>query len=242
MPAVPSRLALVDVLRGFAVAQMIVFHFIFDLNHFGWLSIQMLVDQPWTGWRTAIVTQFLLLVGVGLVLRASFKPTLADFARRWLQIAGAALLVTIGSWLVFGPRFIYFGVLHFVAVALLIARPLLALGVWNLALGVVVLAAGLLLSHPGFNAAPANVIGFAQLKPPTEDYVPIFPWFGVVLVGCGLGALWQRAAWAVPGALSGLNRNPPRLLRLLGVWSLTVYLLHQPLLLAALTLVRKLGL
>lgn len=242
MPALSSRLALVDVLRGFAVAQMIVFHFIFDLNHFGWLSIQMLVDQPWTGWRAAIVTQFLLLVGVGLVLRASFKPTLADFARRWLQIAGAALLVTVGSWLVFGPRFIYFGVLHFVAVALLIARPLLALGVWNLALGLIVLAAGLLLSHAGFNSAPANVIGFAQLKPHTEDYVPIFPWFGVVLVGCGLGSLWQRAAWAVPGALSGLNRSPPRLLRLLGVWSLTVYLLHQPLLLAALTLVRKLGL
>src|SRR5512137_853065 len=97
-PAHPKRLALVDVLRGFAVAQMIVYHFIYDLNYFGWLSLRMLSDQPWVGWRTAIVTQFLLLVGVSLVLRTSFKPGLGDFLRRWVEVAAAALLVSLGSW------------------------------------------------------------------------------------------------------------------------------------------------
>ena len=118
MPSSHPRLALVDVLRGFAVAQMIVYHFIYDLNYFGWLKLSMLTDQPWVGWRTAIVTQFVLLVGVGLVLRTSFKPGLRDFWRRWTQIAAAALLVSIGSAAVFGPRFIWFGILHFVAAAL----------------------------------------------------------------------------------------------------------------------------
>jgi len=241
-PATSLRLAVVDVLRGLAVAQMIVFHFIYDLNHFGWLSLRMLVDQPWIGWRTAIVTQFLLLVGVGLVLRTSFRPGPGDFLRRWLQIAGAALLVTVGSWLVFGPRVIYFGVLHFVAAALLLARPMLALGAWNLVLGAAVIAAGLLLSDPWFNPAPANVLGFAEKKPSTEDYVPLVPWLGVVLIGCGLGTLWQRSAWAMSPVLARLNANPPRLLQFLGTWSLTVYLLHQPLLLGAMSLLRTLGL
>jgi uncharacterized membrane protein len=241
-PATSSRLALVDVLRGLAVAQMIVFHFIYDLNHFGWLHLRMLVDQPWVGWRTAIVTQFLLLVGVGLTLRTSFKPALGDFVHRWLQIAAAALLVTIGSWLAFGPRFIYFGVLHFVAAALLLARPLLALGPWNLALGVAAVAAGLLFSDPWFNPAPVNVLGFVAAKPRTEDYVPIFPWLGVVLIGCGLGALWRRSGWAMPQLLARLNKEPPHLLLWLGVWSLTVYLVHQPLLLGVLALARKAGL
>ena len=40
-------------LRGFAVAQMIVYHFIYDLNYFGWLTVRMLTAQPWTGWRAA---------------------------------------------------------------------------------------------------------------------------------------------------------------------------------------------
>ncbi len=70
----PVRLPIVDALRGFAVAQMIVYHFIYDLNYFGWVKLRMLTDQPWTGWRTAIVTQFVLLVGVGLTA-PKFLPT-----------------------------------------------------------------------------------------------------------------------------------------------------------------------
>jgi uncharacterized membrane protein len=116
---------------------MIVYHFIYDLAYFGWIDLVMTRDQPWVSWRTAIVTQFLLLVGVSLVLRTSFKPSTADFWKRWAQIAAAALLVSLGSWLVFGPRLIYFGILHFVAAALLVTRPLLRLGTWNIALGAV---------------------------------------------------------------------------------------------------------
>ena len=241
-PARPTRLALIDVLRGFAVAQMIVYHFIYDLNYFGWVKVRMLVDQPWVGWRTAIVTQFLLLVGISLALRMSFKPGLGDFLRRWAEVAGAALLVSAGSWLVFGPRFIWFGILHFIAAALLLARPLVRLGPWNLALGGAALLAGLLLSDPAFNPTPANVIGFVTKRPGTEDYVPLFPWIGVVLIGVGLGSLWQRAGWRVPAVLAPLDARPPRPLRLLGTWALTVYLVHQPVLMGVLMLLRKAGL
>ncbi|MCS7102022.1 MAG: DUF1624 domain-containing protein, partial [Burkholderiaceae bacterium] len=60
------RLACIDALRGVAILQMIVYHFIYDLDYFGWIDIAMTRDQPWVGWRTAIVTQFLLLVGASL--------------------------------------------------------------------------------------------------------------------------------------------------------------------------------
>ena len=123
---------------------MVVYHFIYDLNYFGWVKLRLLTDQPWIGWRTAIVTQFLLLVGVGLVLRNSFQPGSRDFWRRWAQIALAALLVSAGSAWVFGPRFIWFGILHFVAAALLIARPLVRFGAWNHAFGAAAVALGLL--------------------------------------------------------------------------------------------------
>lgn len=243
MPSAPApRLALVDVLRGFAVAQMIVFHFLYDLNHFGWIALRMRVDQPWTGWRTAIVAQFLLLVGISLVLRTSFKPGLRDFAARWAQVAGAALLVSLGSWLVFGPRFIWFGILHFVALALWLAWPLVRLGRWNLLLGAAAVLAGLAYADPAFNAAPASALGFVTVKPRTEDYVPLFPWLGVVLIGVGLGAAWRSAGWRVPALLAPLNERPPALLRLLGTWALTAYLLHQPVMMGAMALARAAGL
>jgi len=239
MNAAP-RLALVDVLRGFAVAQMIVYHFIYDLNHFGWVKLRMFHEQPWTGWRTAIVTQFLLLVGVSLVLRASFNPTLRGFWRRWLQVAAAAALVSAGSALLLGPRFIWFGILHFIAAALVLTRPLVPLGAWNLLLGAGLVAFGLLYAHPMFDSPPLAVVGLVTHKPITEDYVPLLPWLGVVLMGAGLGALWQRHGWAVAPALRRLDESPPRLLLFLGTWSLTVYLLHQPLMISALALVRQL--
>jgi uncharacterized membrane protein len=242
MASKAPRLPIVDVMRGFAVAQMIVYHFIYDLNYYGWIKLRMLIDQPWVGWRTAIVTQFLLLVGVGLMLRNSFQPSWRDFWRRWAQIAAAALLVSAGSWWVFGPRFIWFGILHFVAAALLIVRPLVRFGAWNLALGAAVVAVGLLYSSAAFNEAPASAIGFAAKKPRTEDYVPLFPWLGVVLIGAGLGALWQRRNWKIPPALRHLNDQPPGVFLLLGTWALTVYLLHQPILMGALYLARQAGL
>jgi uncharacterized membrane protein len=244
MPAVSPqpRLPIVDALRGFAVAQMIVYHFIYDLNFYGWVRLNMLVDQPWIGWRAAIVTQFLLLVGVSLVLRTTFKPGLGDFFRRWAEVAGAALLVSLGSWVVFGPRYIWFGILHFIAAALLIVRPLVRLRAWNLPLGIAVLAFGLTYANAAFNDTPANIVGLVTAKPKTEDYVPLFPWLGVVLIGAGLGALWQRRGWAVAPAFTALNERPPRLLVLLGTWALTIYLVHQPLLMGALALARAAGL
>jgi peptidoglycan/LPS O-acetylase OafA/YrhL len=38
-----------------------------------------------------------------------------------------------------------------------------------------------------------------------------------------------------------LNERAPRWLLFLGTWALTVYLIHQPILLGAMTLLRKLG-
>lgn len=54
------RFALADALRGLAIAQMVAFHFVYPLGQFGFTEIDVNRDAPWTAWRTAIVTQFLL--------------------------------------------------------------------------------------------------------------------------------------------------------------------------------------
>ncbi len=242
MPIAPShRLPIIDALRGFAVAQMIVYHFIYDLNYFGWLDLGMTRNQPWLGWRTAIVSQFALLVGVSLVLRLAHKPGWRDFAVRWAQVAAAAALVSLGSWSMFGPRWIYFGILHFIAVALIVGRLLAPLREWNLLLAAAALATWWFHLDPAFNSAPANILGFVTIKPRTEDYVPLFPWIAATLAGLGLGAWWQRRGFALALRWQRLNADPPRLLVLLGTWALTVYLVHQPVLIGLLWLVRQLA-
>ncbi len=234
------RLPIIDALRGFAVAQMIVYHFIYDLNYFGWISAAMNRDQPWIGWRTAIVSQFLLLVGVSLMLRMTHKPGWRDFGLRWAQVAAAAALVSVGSWLMFGPRWIYFGILQFIAVALIVGRMTAPLGLWNLALAVLAFGAWWIFRDPAFNAFPANILGFITEKPRTEDYVPLFPWLAAMFAGIGIGTLWQRRGFALPPSLQALNARPPRVLLWLGTWALTVYLLHQPIMIGLLWLFRSL--
>ena len=221
---------MIDALRGFAIVQMIGFHLVYVLTQLGWVHIDMNREPQWVAWRVAIVSQFLLLVGVGLVLRAGYKPAWSDFWSRWLEVAGTALVVSLGSAMVLGPRAIYFGILHLVAVALIAARLLLPLGLLNLILGAAVLFVGLSYADPSFNGWPASAIGFATRAPLTEDYVPFFPWAGFVLVGTGAGVAWQRRGFALSAALARLNASPPRLLVFLGSWPLIVYLAHVPIL------------
>ncbi len=221
-----ARFESIDGLRGCAVAMMVAYHFCYDLVWFGWAQWRIFDDPAWIAWRSVIVGLFLLLVGVSLTLRDFFQTPASDFWKRWAQIAAAALCVSLGSWLFAGDRFIYFGILHFIALALLIGRALLAwppstrmLGLGTLA--ILTLGLGLIFTHPMFNPMALNWLGFATQKPATEDYVPLMPWLGVVLLGMVLGLLWIRDGF--PGA----QQRWPAWLRWLGRWSLTIYLTHQ---------------
>lgn len=232
------RLAVVDLARGLAIVQMIAYHFIYDLTYFGWLHIAMTEEPGWIAWRNAIVSQFLLVAGLGVGIGQAAGRSGARFWRRWAQIAAAAALVSIASAWLFGPRLIWFGILHFVALALLLARRLPALGKLNFAIGAAALGLGLSVHDARFDPAWVSWIGLAAHKPATEDYVPLVPWFGLVAIGIGLAALWRKRGFAVPAFLQGLQAAPARALRWLGRWPLTIYLVHQPILMAVLFVVR----
>jgi uncharacterized membrane protein len=212
---------------------MVVYHFSFDLNYFGWVQQDFNHDAVWLNFRALIVTLFLFTVGVSLQFAQAAPDAQRRFWQRFLRIAGCAALVSLGSYLMFPQTFIYFGILHFIALASLLAWPLVNAGAWNLLVGVAALAIGNGVQHPVFDQPFLHWLGLMTHKPRTEDYVPLLPWFGVVALGLYAGAQLARHP------IAQLDAASPRRLAWLGRHSLLIYMLHQPLLIGVLWLARN---
>ena len=226
----PARIAAIDALRGGALCLMFVYHFSFDLRYYRVIASDFEHDPFWLGFRALIVASFMALVGISLVLADRAGATTAHFWRRVGIIAACAVAASVGSYLVFPRTFIYFGILHCIAVASILAWPTVRKPLVALVIGVALIAAGLAYSNPLFDMRALSWLGFTTPKPATEDYVPLAPWAGVVFVGVAAGQALARAHFR---PLSGLA-NSPRWLRFLGRHSLVVYMVHQPILLGAL--------
>ena len=240
-PALP-RFDAVDALRGLAMLWMTGYHFFFDLNQFGFYRQDFYSNPLWTWQRSLIVSLFLLCAGIGQAVAVAQGQSWPRFWRRWAQVAGCALLVSAGSWLLYPQSFIYFGVLHGMALMLVIARLTAHWGGWLWALGGVAIAMKFMAAYALSTAALApwaellnspalNWLGLITRKPVTEDYVPLLPWLGVMWWGVAGGA------WLARQAASGASWQLPRVLQplaTLGRWSLSYYMLHQPVMMGTL--------
>ena len=234
LAAPQPRLKGIDALRGAAILAMIAYHFCFDLRYFGVLNANFEHGPFWLTARSLILSSFLLLAGVSLVLAVRANASLVKFWRHVGVIGLCAVAVSAGSYAFFPRTFIWFGVLHAIAVSLVLARPLVARPALAVAIGIIVIVAGLTFSHPVFDQRALAWIGFVTAKPATVDYVPLFPWTGVLLLGVGSAHLLLRSnQWL------GAGQRWPGWVAFLGRHSLAIYMLHQPLLIGALWLALK---
>jgi len=220
------RIPEVDALRGIAIVTMVAYHFAFDLAHVGVTAWNFYRDPFWLHARTLILSSFLLLAGVSLVLADRAGTPARRFWMHVGRIAACALLVTAATLVVFPRSFIWFGVLHAIAVSLVLARPFVRRPWLAVAVGIAVIVAGNVYAAPAFDTRALGWIGFATRRPFTEDYVPLLPWTGVVLVGVAVGHALANTGFRAVRGLAGA----PRVLRFLGRHSLAVYMLHQPIL------------
>ena len=229
------RYDLIDALRGVAIVWMTVFHLCFDLTYFHYLRQDFYNDPFWTWQRTAIVSLFLFCAGLGQAVAVEQQQSTRRFWKRWAQVAGCALLVTAGSYFVFPKSFIYFGVLHGIALMLIVVRFTSGWGRWLWLAGAIAIALPFvaLQVHAVWpvtdflDGRAWNWLGLIGRKPVTEDYVPLLPWLGVMWWGMAAGHwLLQRhrdlLSRPLPGAAAPLAW--------MGRWSLSWYMLHQPLL------------
>ncbi|MEY3219464.1 MAG: hypothetical protein RIT27_821 [Pseudomonadota bacterium] len=221
-----ERFAFLDALRGVAVWLMITYHFCYDLVFFKFAHFNLTQDSFWLSFRAFIVSLFLLIVGISLHFSLRIRKDWKLFYKRLIMLGLAATLVSISSYWLFGARFIYLGVLHFITIASILAIFFLKFDRLNLVVGLILILLGLTVQHSFFNQPQLHWLGMMTFKPPTEDFVPLIPWFGVVLIGLFVGK-------HLPISTLSRWKNDQFLKKLLvfsGRHSLIIYLIHQPIL------------
>jgi uncharacterized membrane protein len=235
------RIPVIDVARGVALVAMAVYHFTWDLEFFGYVAQGTTTVGGWKIFARSIASSFLFLVGVSLFLAHARVIHWPGFLRRLAMVAGAALAISVATYQAMPGSFIFFGILHQIALASLLGLLFLRLP-WPLLFvaASLVIAAPHFLASPVFDAAPWWWLGLSQTQPRSNDYVPLFPWFGAVLAGIGAAALaertglFDRLAAVVPPRWSGS-------LAFFGRHSLVFYLVHQPVLIACVFLAAQIA-
>ena len=223
-----ARVQIVDQGRTVALIGMIVFHFARDLEMFGIWPSGTTTTGVWYYLARLIAGTFLFLAGVSLVLGHGERINWRGFWIRFAKISAAAVLVSGVTFIGFPGVFIYFGILHSIALCSLIGLVFLRLPALVAALAAVgVLAIHLSALYP-LNSVWWGFTGLSASVRPSLDYVPLVPWLAPFLAGVALGKLWTPRA-TVPGTVQNLFGWAGR-------HSLAVYLVHQPVLFGAIWL------
>jgi len=223
---------IIDIARGSAIALMFIYHFCFDLTYFGFTTSQFNTDPFWLNFRTLIVSSFLFIMGVSLALTANKKLNRNKFLKRLSIIVIYATFVSVSSYIMYPRSMIFFGILHFVALASVLCL-LFSKWYWlNLLLGSSIIIFVMLFKFQLFDLAYLQWIGLMTHKPITEDYVPLFPWFGVVLIGLFFGKLLfidKKSAFSRKCQNWSTDVQIAKILAFGGKHSVHIYILHQPL-------------
>jgi uncharacterized membrane protein len=230
-----ARIWEIDFLRGLSILLMVGYHLLYDLGQMVGIGSFLgfstdLSTRPWT------IAQF-FFAGLFVVLSGISSTLSRGNVRRALKLLAVAFLVTAATFVFDRSSTILFGILHCLAVSILIY--------------------GLVLEKAGATAcaaAGAGVIGLSVVIPavlkgvpirfdwllpfgihsPTYssfDYFPLFPWLAIFLAGAALG----KSVYAAKQSLIR-RRLPVMFINVAGRHSLLIYIVHQPLILAILYL------
>ena len=210
-----TRDSALDLMRGIAIIMMIAFHFIYDLNSFGFSQIPLFTHWAGIAWRCLIVFLFLSAVGISLVIAHSKGINFKKFLKRLLYLGIAALFVSAGTYVMFPDGWVYFGILHLIWFSTIIAISFVNLPKTSLLIAALILI-GAIFDQP--NLSFISYLLEPYLPFGSVDYYPLFPWLSFVFIGIYLGhnPYYQKIF------IFRLNW-----LEVIGKHALIIYLTHQ---------------
>lgn len=234
-----------DAIRGLAVTGMVAYHFLFDLEYI--FQIPIGVQQlPLLLLARTVAMIFILLVGFSSTINFEhlkshgLRKVISAFVKKALAVFSYALIITLVTFFLFPEETIVFGILHFIALSLILLIPFLYLRPNKLValVATIIFILGLLVPSVKTSQYWLIVLGFTSPSFSSLDYFPLFPWFGVALLGLVLGREYSHALQK----LNASKKNPLFLYRIiskLGRYSLPVYLWHQPVLWTILLIIKN---
>ncbi|MDA9357649.1 DUF1624 domain-containing protein [Candidatus Thioglobus sp.] len=210
-----TRDSALDLMRGIAIIMMIAFHFIYDLNSFGFSDIPLFTHWAGIAWRCLIVFLFLSAVGISLVIAHSKGIKFKKFLKRLLYLGIAALFVSAGTYVMFPDGWVYFGILHLIWFSTIIAISFVNLPKTSLLIAALILI-GAIFDQPNLSFISYLLEPYLPLG--SVDYYPLFPWLSFVFIGIYLGhnPYYQKIF------IFRLNW-----LEVIGKHALIIYLTHQ---------------
>ena len=210
-----------DSLRATALVLMLILNFVTDLNHFGLINTET-GDMWW--WMARITASlFVGISGVSYFLAHRLEYDFTKTSGRTKRLIFWAFVITIITYIFEPSVYVRFGVLHLLALASIVAfpvarKPEFALGI-GLILLIILLASN---SNLGWIGLSETVIAV--------DYFPLNPWLGIFFIGLALAS----RIYPEGKPLTGIQW--PEKWLWFGRNTLTIYVIHQPILIGLLVL------
>ncbi|WP_293451348.1 heparan-alpha-glucosaminide N-acetyltransferase [Planktotalea sp.] len=229
----PRRIALIDIARTSALCAMVIFHFTYDLEMFGFAPRGTMASREWVVFAWVIAGSFIFLSGVSLVLAVQDGPIQPrKYIKRLAMLGLAALAVTAGTYVSMGNAFVRFGILHLMFAASILGLLVLRRPFWLTGLlGGAILAIPYATNWPFLGSANWLWLGKSTQLPPMVDYAPLIPWLGIFLLGMAAAQLAARLGlWGEVAGSIDADTRWAKIASWPGQHSLAIYLIHQPVL------------
>lgn len=233
-----GRIGVFDLVRGFSVISMVLFHLCYDLKFIAGAQLAWFAPPLQDVWRCSISWTFLFVAGC-------MFPLSRDNLRRAAEYGAVALAIWIVTSVVAVDVPISFGIIYCMFVCTLVAWALHLLGLLPRGRAAAVVLVVMFLALQGLADGTVG-IGALSWDVPSElystpwlswlglpgpgftsgDYYPLLPYLALYLAGAALGTRWSRKGypeWAYRAHIAPLN--------FVGRHALLVYIAHQPVIL-----------
>jgi len=232
----------IDFLRGFAIILMIFFHILYDLNFFSITNFRIYSGIILYIARLS-ASIFVVLAGISLSISYSKSKNwlktndiILKFIKRGLIILFLGMIISVITWFYIPRGFVVFGILHFIGISIILSLIFIRYRFINIIFGLFFIIVGFYLKSLTFDFNILIPLGFIPNNFWTIDYFPLFPWFGIFLIGISIGNIiypdFKRKY-----EIKDLSKNLlVKSFCFLGRNSLLIYFLHQPIIIGIITI------
>lgn len=228
-----QRFAEIDLLRGLSIVAMVTYHTVWDLWYFN------LVDLNITSTKSQLIaatigSSFLVIVGICLYLSTHRIQNSSELwqkcLKRGIKVLAWAFIITLVTHVALDAA-VLFGILHLIAVSIMLAPLFVSKPASAGIVGILMIISSRWLTGLPINSNLLLPFGIGRPSMTMPDYYPLFPWFGVVLLGIWLGSLLYSKGHRRFSALQLkpiTNNSGAKFMQFLGRHSLFIYIIHQP--------------